>query len=375
MPELNFVLPHWLYWAGLVLFPLIAMILVRRARDLNKRGRSSVTVAYFVWLTAGFLGLHRHYLRRHLTGLIYILPFVGVIWSNIEARTSRVDLSGATSEKLTAEFLIERAEKMLADGKEGAAAKLEEARAKLEAVEAQIIDFAGDMVFWTDAAFYCAAAILVFLIVDAILLPRLIAPILEAEENEPQASYVEDALPEEARQGTGEAPDVYIHTPITNAIDRLSTFTGAFVAYWSVIAVFVYYYEVLARYIFNSPTNWAHEGMFLMFGMQYLISGAYAYLTDAHVRVDVFYARLSVRGKAISDLLTSVFFFIFAGTLLWTGWTFFIDGVSVFEVSFTEWAIQYYPVKFAIFLGAVLIILQGVSKLLKDIVLLRGAGA
>jgi TRAP-type mannitol/chloroaromatic compound transport system permease small subunit len=147
------------------------------------------------------------------------------------------------------------------------------------------------------------------------------------------------------------------------------------VAYWSVIAVFVYYYEVLARYIFNSPTNWAHEGMFLMFGMQYLLSGAYAYLTDSHVRVDVFYTRLSPRGKALADLLTSVFFFIFAVTLLGTGWIFMMDSIDVGEVSFTEWAIQYWPVKITIALGAVLIILQGVAKLVDDIAILATARA
>ena len=46
-------------------------------------------------------------------------------------------------------------------------------------------------------------------------------------------------------------------------------------AYWAVIFVFVYYYEVIARYVFNSPTNWVHESMFLMFGMQYILAGAY----------------------------------------------------------------------------------------------------
>ena len=53
--------------------------------------------------------------------------------------------------------------------------------------------------------------------------------------------------------------------------------------------------------------------------------------------------------------------------LLVTGWTFFHDAYSVGEVSFTEWAIQYWPIKFALPLGAVLLILQGVSQLIKDI--------
>ena len=88
------------------------------------------------------------------------------------------------------------------------------------------------------------------------------------------------------------------------------------------------------------------------------------------MRVDVFYTHFSPRQKAMVDIATSVFFFIFAGTLMWTGWTFFMDSFAVREVSFTEWAIQYYPVKLAIPLGAALLLLQGIAWLSKDITLL-----
>jgi TRAP-type mannitol/chloroaromatic compound transport system permease small subunit len=107
--------------------------------------------------------------------------------------------------------------------------------------------------------------------------------------------------------------------------------------------------------------------MFLMFGMQYLLAGGYTLREGSHVRVDVIYTHLSERSKAIMDLITSVFFFIFVITLLVTGWIFFHDAWAINEVSFTEWGIQYYPVKFALPLGAALILLQGIAVLLKDI--------
>ena len=124
---------------------------------------------------------------------------------------------------------------------------------------------------------------------------------------------------------------------------------------------------MLARFVFNSPTNWVHESMFLMFGMQYMISGAYAYREDQHVRVDVIYSKFSPRGKAIADIVTSLFFFIFTITMFWTGWRFAADAVANHESSFTEWGIQYWPVKLMLPLGAALIVLQGVSKLVKDV--------
>ncbi len=141
------------------------------------------------------------------------------------------------------------------------------------------------------------------------------------------------------------------------------------------IAVFVYYYEVLARYVFNSPTNWAHESMFLMFGMQYMLASAYTYREDGHVRVDVLYTYLPNRLKALVDVTTSLFFFIFAVALLWTGWVFMADSIAVWEVSFTEWAIQYWPVKITMVLGALLLLLQGIAKLFKDMAILTGKQA
>ena len=56
-----------------------------------------------------------------------------------------------------------------------------------------------------------------------------------------------------------------------------------------------------------------------------------------------------------------------------SGWVrrFAMDSVHNGETSFTEWGIQYWPVKLCIPIGAALIVLQGVSKLLKDIVIVR----
>ncbi|MCB9949280.1 MAG: TRAP transporter large permease subunit [Rhodospirillaceae bacterium] len=163
----------------------------------------------------------------------------------------------------------------------------------------------------------------------------------------------------------------------TAAIDRISQFSGACVAYWTVIAVVVYFYEVVARYFLNSPTNWAHESMFLMFGMQYILAGAYAFLHDAHVRVDLFYARGSAATKAAVDILTFFAFVVFALAFIWTGWTFFSQSMNqnqfffasgyYNEVSFTEWAVAYYPVKFVLVAGGLLLLAQGVSRLIKDL--------
>jgi TRAP-type mannitol/chloroaromatic compound transport system permease small subunit len=208
------------------------------------------------------------------------------------------------------------------------------------------------------------------MLVDAILMPRLVSRLNRREAAEPRAGPEEVTPPEVAPAGTHEDPTLGVHTRVSDAIEALNTRVGEFVAYWAVISVFAYYYEVIARFWFNSPTNWVHESMFLMYGMQYMLSGAYAYKEDQHVRVDVIYVKFSPRGKAIADIFTSVFFFIFIGTMAWTGWRFAADAVNVGEVSFTEWAVQYWVVKLTIPIGAGLLFLQGIAKLIKDVTFL-----
>lgn len=150
-------------------------------------------------------------------------------------------------------------------------------------------------------------------------------------------------------------------------IEKVSLYSGKVVAFWTVIAVAIITFEVTMRYLFNRPTNWGHEAMTLIFGMQYVLCGAYAHYTRSHVRVDILYAYWPRRAQAWVDLLTSGFFFLFAGVLTYTGWFFYWESQKIWEVSFTDWAPPYYPVKFAVFLGALLLLLQGVAWFIRDL--------
>ncbi len=156
---------------------------------------------------------------------------------------------------------------------------------------------------------------------------------------------------------------------LTQIIDWTSEKSGVFVSFWTVNAVCFYFFEVVMRYIFNMPTIWVHEASFLLLGMQYLMAGGFALLHGAHVRVDVMYNFLPERGRVGMDIFTSMFFFIFALALVWTSWTFFRDAYSMGESTVETWGIQYWPVKGMMLLGAVLILLAGISKLIKDIAL------
>ncbi len=374
MPSLTFVLPHWLYWSGLIVIPLLAMITVRRQkRSGAPTGGLSLSIAYMLWLSGGFVGLHRFYLRSAL-GVIYLPFFVAILYVNVQGTQARDAVSHASNALLGAEFDVERAQSAVDDGIEGAAKKLADAQQALATVKGQMAEAEAGFDFWQTVSGILALMIAVLLVIDAFLLPGLKRRCAEREKKEASVQAPVPEVPDRPA-GTHEDPTLLVHTRFTDLIDRLNGWIGEFVCYWSVIAVFAYYYEVLARYVFNSPTNWAHESMFLMFGMQYLISGGYTYREDGHVRVDVLYLYLPIRARAVVDIVTSVFFFLFAGALLWTGWSFMADSINVWEVSFTEWAIQYWPVKSTMALGAFLILLQGISKLVKDIRILASKEA
>ena len=372
MPSLTFVLPHWLYWSGLALFPLFAMVMVRRARRTQPVSAISTPLAYLFLITGGFVGIHRFYLRNWL-GVLYLPLFGGILFSNARFRTARDALSQVKLDMRNAEFEVAHWTGQIEAGVAAARERLETARTTMESARIRLESGMDAATTWDDVGMWLAAATALFIVVDAFLLPGMARARAALEPYTPDPG----AAP---WRGAAEPPTALIQDPargartrLTRAIDAVSGWTGHFVAYWSILAVFVYYYEVLARYVFNSPTNWAHESMFLMFGMQYLLSGAFAFREDAHVRVDVIHVMLPGRARAALDVVTSAFFFIFAIALLWTGWIFARDSLGVWEVSFTEWAIQYWPVKLSIVLGAVLILLQGFAKLRGDLTLLSRA--
>lgn len=400
MPSIDFILPHWLYWGGLVVFPLVAMVMARRRRSPGY----SVPIAYMILVTGGLLGLHRLYLRN-MWGLVFLPIFFAILVFNAQGREAREVVSETANAVSSAQRVVDRLEpkvtgaddriaKLQADleeAEEGTFAqiraekeleKAQEAKVtdaeRLEAAQADL-DAAGPALEearaarkqWSDFAFYALMLLCALIVLDAILIPGMVRKAQARADAEPHPVDPTAAALAQAEHEEEKKDHDHIGTGWTGAIDRLSFFCGEFVSYWAVIAVFAYYFEVVARYVFNSPTIWVHEGMFLMFGMQYLIAGAYAAMTDAHVKVDVFYAEWSPLRKAVVDLFTSIFFFIFAGTLLVTGWIFAMDATVVDEVSFSEWTIAYWPFKWAIVVGAVLLILQGIAKLARDVEIVR----
>jgi TRAP-type mannitol/chloroaromatic compound transport system permease small subunit len=318
------------------------------------------------------MGLHRFYLRSNW-GFVFIPVFLLILHTTDVIRDRREDVSRTRAAVATTHSAVEHA--VVPPGVAATAEmtdRLTNAKAAEVAAQSDYATAQDNLARWHDYSRWLAILMAAMLVGDAVLLPWVVRATNARETEERANAPAEVVVPDVAAIGTNEDPTLGLHTRFTDAIEAVNIRVGEFVAYWAVISVFGYYYEVIARYAFNSPTNWLHESMFLMYGMQYMLAGAYAYQCDQHVRVDVFYTKFSPRGKAYADIFTSIFFFIFASTLLWTSGRFALDSFNpggLGEVSFTEWGVQYWPVKMMMPIGATLLLLQGLSKLIKDVVL------
>ena len=94
-------------------------------------------------------------------------------------------------------------------------------------------------------------------------------------------------------------------------IDYISLKTGRATMYLVFVMMFILILSFVTRNIINIPLIWIIEmAQFVMTGY-YLLGGGYSMLADDHVRMDLFYGKLSKKGKAKMDIFTS-FFLIFS---------------------------------------------------------------
>lgn len=157
---------------------------------------------------------------------------------------------------------------------------------------------------------------------------------------------------------------------VVRAIDIVSTATGWLAGWLIVPLTLAVAYEVAARYAFNAPTRWSWTLTYQLYGAMFMLAAAYTLLKGGHIRVDVFYGRWSSRTRATIDAVSYVLFF-FPGMLF----VLYAGGVEARQA----WAIgeragpwPLYPFKAVIPLTALLLVLQGVSELVKCVRVIRG---
>jgi TRAP-type mannitol/chloroaromatic compound transport system permease small subunit len=151
------------------------------------------------------------------------------------------------------------------------------------------------------------------------------------------------------------------------AIGQISEQSGKAVSFLVILLTGVILYEISARYLFKSPTIWAHEVAQMIYGAYVILLGAYAFKKGVHVNVDILYKKFKPRTRAIMDLFTWLLFFFFCGLILVKGWEMASESFQLGETEPTSFAPIVWPIKMTIPLGALLILLQGLAKFIQDL--------
>jgi len=156
------------------------------------------------------------------------------------------------------------------------------------------------------------------------------------------------------------------------AVDAISEYSGRWVSWIVYVGIIMLSLEVILRYVFNSPTVWAHGYTQRLYGSYFVLIGAYTFIHKGHVRVDLLYERLSQKGKAILDILNCVFLLVWTGVLVPVSLAFFLKSYNMNEVDEMVLAHPIWWVKFMIIIGMLLISLQGIAEVMKSIIVLTG---
>ena len=150
---------------------------------------------------------------------------------------------------------------------------------------------------------------------------------------------------------------------LARLIDQLNEWVGRGVAWVTVGLVLVVFTDVCMRYIFNTSFVFTQELEWHLFAFIFLIGAGYTLLQDGHVRVDIIYQKLGLKGRAWINLI-GVIFFLFPGCIMIivTSLKFVYNSWSIMEGSPDPGGIPLrFILKGAIPVGFSLLLLQGAS--------------
>ena len=154
-------------------------------------------------------------------------------------------------------------------------------------------------------------------------------------------------------------------------IDKLNELVGRTVCLLIFPIIIAIMIEIVMRYVLRASQLWVPETSMFLFGAMFCLCGAYTYLYDGHVRVDIIYNLLPIKIRTILSILSFIPFIIFCLPIVIEGSRIAYDSLITAERTSSAFAPRLFPIKACIPIGGFLLILQGLSKLLSDIISLK----
>ncbi len=152
-------------------------------------------------------------------------------------------------------------------------------------------------------------------------------------------------------------------------VDGFSDWSGKAVAWLILPLVFGLTYEGLARYLLDAPTVWAYDVSYMLYAAIAMLGAHYTLMKGAHIRTDMLWEKFTQRTQGLIDTIAYIAFFFPAMALLFyasvdEAWR----ACQMNELSEqTAWRPVLWPFKAIVPATALLLMIQGVSELLKSI--------
>lgn len=154
---------------------------------------------------------------------------------------------------------------------------------------------------------------------------------------------------------------------VVRVIDTLNNYIGKAFAWLFLPLTYTLVHEVVATKVFSRPTVWAFDVSYMLYGTVFMMGAAYTLARDGHVRGDMLYRLWPPRVQATIDLSLYVLVYFPAMTaMLVAGWSYAYYSFSINERSLqSPFGPIIWPLKMVIPVTAFLMLLQGVSQVLK----------
>ena len=158
---------------------------------------------------------------------------------------------------------------------------------------------------------------------------------------------------------------------LVKGIDAISEWSGKIFSWFIVAIITLSLFEVFTRRFLGKPTIWTHEIISYLFCGAVLLTIGYTLKYKAHASVDIIYEKLSPKTQAIWDLIGyALFSVIFTIVVLYEGTRFAAMSWSMMERTPSAFNFYIFPAKTMLPVGFLLVALQMISDIIKNIVFL-----
>lgn len=162
---------------------------------------------------------------------------------------------------------------------------------------------------------------------------------------------------------------------IAQQLDQVAEHTGRVIAWLTFFMVITQFSVVILRYLFNTGSIAMQESILYMHALVFMLGAAYTLKHDGHVRVDIFYHKMGHRGKALVDVLGTVLLLLPVSLFILShSWDYVVTAWALQEGSREAGGLPgLFLLKTSIILLPILLILQGISVFIKNLITLLSA--